>query len=459
MIKNKESSYLQYLDANNFYGWAMSQKLRVGDFKWVENEDLLKLVKDYDVNSDKDYIFEVDVKYPKNLYKLHSDLPFLPERMKINNSKKLVCSICDKKNYILHISALKQALDHGLELTKVHRAIEFKQEAWLKQYIDMNTELRKNAKNESEKEFFKLMNNSAYGKTMENVRNHRDIRMITTEKRRNILASEPNYHATKYISPYLLIMEMKKSEITINKPIYLGQAILDLSKTLIYEFRYDYIKPMYGDKARLCYTDTDSFVIHIKTEGFYKDISNDVDNWFDTSNFNKNDNRPLEIGKNKKVIGKFKDELGGKIMNEFCALRAKTYSFKLDDDTKNKRAKGTKKCIVKREITFKNYADALFNDEVIIRSQQRFRSYNHKVYTEEVNKIALSSNDDKRIQTFDKITTFPYGTSVFKICENEMLLKNKLLIRTVIIIIIIKNLEIHRKYLGMRRKQLEMNLC
>ena len=297
MIKNKESSYLQYLDANNFYGWAMSQKLRVGDFKWVENEDLLKLVKDYDVNSDKDYIFEVDVKYPKNLYKLHSDLPFLPERMKINNSKKLVCSICDKKNDILHISALKQALDHGLELTKVHRAIEFKQEAWLKQYIDMNTELRKNAKNESEKEFFKLMNNSAYGKTMENVRNHRDIRMITTEKRRNILASEPNYHATKYISPYLLIMEMKKSEITINKPIYLGQAILDLSKTLIYEFRYDYIKPMYGDKARLCYTDTDSFVIHIKTEGFYKDISNDVDNWFDTSNFNENDNRPLEIGK------------------------------------------------------------------------------------------------------------------------------------------------------------------
>ena len=141
------------------------------------------------------------------------------------------------------------------------------------------------------------MNNSTYGKTMENVRNYRDIRMITTEKRRHILVSEPNYHATKYISPYLLIMEMKKSEITMNKPIYLGQVILDLSKTLIHEFRYDYIKPMYGDKARLCYTDTDSFVIHIKTEGFYKDISNDVDNWFDTSNFNENDNRPLEIGK------------------------------------------------------------------------------------------------------------------------------------------------------------------
>ena len=126
-------------------------------------------------------------------------------------------------------------------------------------------------------------------------------------------------------------------------------------------------------------------IMHVKADAFYKHISNNVDNWFDTSNFNKNDNRPLEIGKNKKVIGKFKDELGGKIMNEFCALRAKTYSFKLDDDTENKRAKGTKKCIVKREITFKNYVDALFKDKVLIKSQQRFRSDHHKVYTEEVN--------------------------------------------------------------------------
>ena len=146
---------------------------------------------------------------------------------------------------------------------------------------------------------------------------------------------------------------------------------------------------------------------------------------FDTSNHNKKDVRPLPIGKNKKVIGIFKYEIGGKIMTEFCALRAKSYAFKLDDDTEMKKAKGTKKCIVKREITFKNYADALFNDEVIIRSQQRFRSYNHKVYTEEVNKIAQSSNDDKRIQTYDKVTTFPYGTNVFKVCENEMLSKNK----------------------------------
>ena len=216
-------------------------------------------------------------------------------------------------------------------------------------------------------------------------------------------------------------MEMKKTEVKMNKPIYLGQAILDISKTLMYEFWYDYIKPKYGDKARLCYTDTDSFIMHIKTDDFYKDINNDVDKWFDTSNYDKNDNRPLEIGKNRKVIGKFKDELGGKIMTEFCALRAKAYSFLIDgysdDDYEknkiiNKKAKGTKKCIVKREIIFKNYVDAVLNDKVLIKSQQRFRSDHHKVYTEEVNKIALSSNDDKRIQTSDRITTYPYGMEI-----------------------------------------------
>ena len=239
------------------------------------------------------------------------------------------------------------------------------------------------------------MNNAVFRKTMENVRNHKDIKIVTTDKRRSILASEPNYHSTKYISKDLLIMEMKKVEVKMNMPIYPGHAILDLSKTLMHEFWYDYIKPMYSDKAKLCYTDTDSLVIHIKTDDFYKDISNDVERLFDTSNYDKKDNRPLPIGKNKKVIGLFKDELGGKIMTEFCALRAKAYAYKLDDDTEMKKAKGTKKCIVKRELMFENYKDALFNDKIIIRSQQRFRSYNHKVYTEEVNKIALSSNDDE----------------------------------------------------------------
>ena len=195
---------------------------------------------------------------------------------------------------------------------------------------------------------------------------------------------------------------------------------------------------MYGDKIRLCYIDTDSFIMHIKTDDFYKDINNDVDKWFDTSNFNKNDNRPLEIGKNKKVLGKFKDEIGGKIMSKFVALRAKTYSFLIDEYTDedyeknrivNKKAKGAKKCVVQREILFNNYLDSLFKNKVLHRSQQRYRSDDHKVYTEEVNKIALSSNDDKRIQTFDRVTTYPYGINVFKVCENEMLLKKNEVMR------------------------------
>ena len=153
----------------------------------------------------------------------------------------------------------------------------------------MNTKLIKEAKNEFEKDFFKVMNNAVFGKTMENVRKHRDIKLVTTNEQRNKLVSEPNYHTTKHISENLLIIEMKKTEVKMNKPIYLGMSILDISKTLMYKFWYDYIKPKYKNKAKLYYTDTDSFVIHIKTEDFWKDIVNDVKRWFDTSNYEEND--------------------------------------------------------------------------------------------------------------------------------------------------------------------------
>ena len=225
----------------------------------------------------------------------------------------LVCTLKDKENCIVHIRALKQALNHGLILKEVHRVTQFNQEAWLKPYIDMNTELRKKAKSDFDKNFFKKMNNSVFGKAMENVKNHRYIKRVIANKQRNKLVSEPNYHTTKHISENLLIIEMKKAEVIMNKPIYLGQSIVDISKILMYEFWYNYIKPKYDDKARLCYMDTDSFVIYIKTEDFYKDIANDVERWFDTSNYDKNDKRPLPICKNQKVTGLFKDELGGRI--------------------------------------------------------------------------------------------------------------------------------------------------
>ena len=148
-----------------------------------------------------------------------------------------------------------------------------------------------------------------------------------------------------------------------NKPIYQGMSIFDISKKLMYGFWYDYIKPKYQDKSKLCYMDTDSFIIHIKTEDFCKDIANDVEKWFETSNYDENDKRPLPIGKNKKVIGLFKDELGGKIMIEFVGLRAKTYAYLMDDDSEHKKAKGTKKCVIKRRLMVKNYKDCLFNDK------------------------------------------------------------------------------------------------
>ena len=197
------------------------------------------------------------------------------------------------------------------------------------------------------------MNNSVFGKTMENVRKHRDIKLVATEERRNKLVSEPNYHTTKHFSENLLAIEMKKAKVKINKPIYLGMSILGISKTLMYEFCYEYIKPKYKEKAKLCRMDTDSFIINIFTEDFFEDINNDIERWFDISNYDKNDKRPLQTGINKEVIGIFKDELGGKIMKEFCAPRTKTYAYLMDDDSKKKIAKGTKKCIIKLESSLK----------------------------------------------------------------------------------------------------------
>ena len=189
--KNKESSYIQYLDANDLYGWAMSQNLPVNSFKWINDVTEIdeKFIKNYDEDSDKGYILELDVRYPRKLHDLHSDLPFLPKRMKIDKWKKLVYNLRNKKKCVVHIRSLKEALNYGIKLKKVHRIIEFNQEEWLKPYIDMNTELRKIAKNDFEKDFFKLMNNAVFGKTMENVRKHRDIKLMTTDKKRSKLVS------------------------------------------------------------------------------------------------------------------------------------------------------------------------------------------------------------------------------------------------------------------------------
>ena len=272
------------------------------------------------------------------------------------------------------------------------------------------------------------MNKSVFGKTMENVRNCRDIKLIATEQRRKKLTSKPNYDSCKQFNYDLMAIEMKTTEVLMNKPIAVGQAILDISKTLMYEFWYDYLKPKYQDNIKLCYMDTDSFIIQIETDDFFKDISNDVDKWFDTSKYDKNDNRPLEIGKNKKIIGKFKDELNGKIITEFIALRAKTYAYtQLNEDKieEHKKAKGTKKFVIKKHLNFELYKRALFNNGTIRCAQQRIKSDHHKIYTQSVHKTALNNKDDRRIQSFDGITIYPIGMDNDLINVSEKIIKER----------------------------------
>ena len=277
----------------------------------------------------------------------------------------------------------------------------------VKKYIDINTELRKKAANDFVKDFFKLMNNAVFGKTMENVRKHRDIKLVKTNCKRNKLVSEANYHTMKLIEENLPIIEMKKVKVKMNKPIYLGLSMPEISKATMYEFWYNYMKRKYGDMLKLCYMDTDSLAMNIKTKDFYKDIAKDVEERFDTSNYGFD--RPLPKGKNKKVIGLMKGELGGGIINEFVALRPKTYSYMTNEFIEMEKAKGTKKCVIKKMLKFEDYKKCFLDDKVILKSQQRFKSENHEVYTEDINKIALSNDDDKRIVSPDKISSYPYG--------------------------------------------------
>ena len=236
-----ESSYLQYLDANNLYGWAMSQPLPTGGFKWVDvnpNE-----ISELATRTDKGYVLEVDFSYPRELHNSHNDLPFMCERKEINGVEKLVSNLRDKKNYIIHIQSLNQALQHGLRLGRIHRAIEFDQSPWLKTYIDFNTQLRTAATNDFEKDFFKLMNNSVFGKTMENIRKHRNIKIVMTKEKYLCTVMRPNFKSGVLFGENLMGYEMGKIKVVMNKLVYPSQVILDLSKIIMYEFHYDYMVP------------------------------------------------------------------------------------------------------------------------------------------------------------------------------------------------------------------------
>ena len=270
--------------------------------------------------------------------------------------------------------------------------------------MDLNTKLRTAAINDFEKDFYKLMNNSVFGKTMENIRKHRNIKLVTNREAYLKLVMKPNFKSGVRFGDNLMGCEMGKIKVVMNKPVYLEQAILDLSKVVMYEFHYDYMVPKYGKKLDLCYKDTDSLIYNIEMEDFYKDIAEDVPARFDTSGYNPD--RPLPVGLHK-VIGLMKDELGGEIMTEFVTLRPKMYAYKTGS-AESKKCKGIKKCIICKTISFEDYKACLFGGGSSYRSQLMFRSLRHEAKTLEVNNLALSRDDDKRI-TVNETTSSARG--------------------------------------------------
>ncbi len=398
----KPNKHILYLDANNLYGWAMSKPLPHKDFEWMDDEDLRNW-------RSMPCILEVDLDYPEELHDLHNEYPLAPEKITIGKVEKLVPNLNDKKNYVLHHKSLKLYLKHGLKLTKIHRGITFEESAFMKSYIDMNTDMRTKGTTDFEKDWFKLMNNSVFGKTMENVRNRVDVKLVTDKKSLNKLVKKANYKRVNEFNENLVAVHMEKSTVKLNKPIYLGMSILDISKTLMYEFHYEYVKPKWGDKVKLLFTDTDSLCYEIETEDVYKDISNDVNEWFDTSNYDKDHPSGIPTGKNKKVIGFFKDECGGKFITEFVGLRAKSYSFITSDGKVEKKCKGVKKYVVKNNMMHENYKETLLTGEPQHRVMNVIRSRQHEVGSERINKTALSADDDKRIILEDRIHTISYG--------------------------------------------------
>ena len=306
--KSELSKYLMYVDANNLYGWAMSQKLPVHSFKWMSNKEIENIFNNQIVQvwEKTPCILEVDLIYPEELHDLHNDYPLCPERVECDRGvKKLIPNLRNKNNYVVHYKTLMQCLRLGMKLKKIHRGIKFIEADFLKPYIDKNTNLRTQAKNNFEKDFFKLMNNSVFGKTMENIRNRVNVKLVNTGEQFKKLTAKPNFDSRKILNENLVSVHMKKTSLTMNKPVYLGMSILDLSKTVMFDFHYQYIKPKYGKQAKLLFTDTDSLLYEIQTEDFYKDISGDVKNRFDTSDYPKGHPSGIPTGVNKKVLGMY----------------------------------------------------------------------------------------------------------------------------------------------------------
>ena len=423
-----ESSYLIYLDANNLYGWAMSQSLPTGDFRWIPSEDFEDpedfILENYTNDTRKGVVLEVDLEYPEQLHDLHNDYPLAPEKILVEDNmlsnycknlkergnissgrvKKLVPNLLPKEKYVLHYRNLQLYLSLGLKLKKIHRVLEFTQKPWMKRYIDFNTERRTMAKNSFEKDFYKLMNNSVFGKTMENLRKRSNIKLETDPEHFLKLTRQPTYVSSKIFDENLVGVQMKKVQLVLDKPSYVGFSILDLSKTLMYDFHYNYIRKKYPD-AKLLFTDTDSLFYHIKAEDLYSDLYKDKD-LFDNSDYPKSSE--FFFAENKKVIGKFKDEAAGDPIIEFVGLKSKMYSYKTENK-ENKTAKGVKKNVIKSELCLSDYLHTLQKCNTMRHKMRTIRSEHHQISSYQINKVSLSPFDDKRYILDDGISSYAYG--------------------------------------------------
>jgi hypothetical protein len=413
-----EEKYLLYLDANNLYGFAMSQKLPTRDFKWESNPDYY-----LNIPNGRGCLVECDLEYPNDCKSKTRNYPLAPEKMKINKKElsnyqlnllgdkplgkeeKLLLTLYSKKKYIVHHSILKEYLKLGLTVTKVYRTISFEESDWLAKYINFNTEQRKKGKTDFEKDLWKLMNNSFYGKTLENIRGRSEIKLTINREEVKKYINKPNFKDTKIFNNNFVAIENNITSIKFNKPIYLGQAVLDYSKQLMYKFYYEVVNELW-QKNELVASDTDSIFLSIKTKDIYDDMKEIIDE-LDTSGYSKDHN--LYSEKNKKVIGKFKDELNGKIMNEIVFLRSKAYSFTLTDLKEEKKLKGIGKNTIKKDIKFDDYKYCLLNNKTKMNKMYTLNSNKHEMYVNEINKLSLNPFDDKRYICDNGIDTLPFG--------------------------------------------------
>ena len=398
----------------------MSQYLPTGSFRWMIDRETNKIdLGKYKADGKKGLIPEVELEYPRELHDLHNDYPVAPEKAKVSKNmlsryckeiaekykisigqvNKLIPTLKDKKEYVLHCWNLQLYLDLSLKIKKVHRVPEFGQSPWLKQYIDFNTEKRKHARNPFEKGFFKLMDNSVFGKTMENLRKMVDVRLVTNEKKLLKLTSKPTYVSSKIFNKNLV-----KETLTPNRPAYVGMCILDISKTLMYDFHYGYVKKKYRSKARLLFTDTDLLTYEIETNDTYQDFWNDKDK-FDNNDYPENS--PYDTS-NKKAIGKFKDEAAGTSIVEFVGLQSKMYSYIKTDEKGGKTAKGIKKNVIKNDLKHEDCKNVLLNNKQLHHKMKTIRNQKHQLGSYEINKISLSCFDDKRYIHNNGITTYAY---------------------------------------------------